>query len=57
MHQIPNDEHGFAWPYGRLPQEIRDLVRQDKLRPIHFPTPRGLTGFYKVAQGDYNFNT
>lgn len=56
MHQIRNDEHGFAWPYGPLPQEIKDLVTQGKLRPIHFPTPRGLTGFYKVAPGDYNFN-
>jgi len=57
MHQIPNDEHGFAWPYGPLPQEIRDLVKQDKLRPIHFPTPRGLTGFYKVSSEDYKFST
>lgn len=55
MHQISNDEHGFAWPYGPLPQEIKDLVTKDKLRPFHFPTPRGLTGFYKVARGDYNF--
>ncbi|MCG3176836.1 MAG: hypothetical protein MOGMAGMI_01800 [Candidatus Omnitrophica bacterium] len=53
MHQIPNEEHGFAWPYGKLPKEMIKLVKDGKARPFHFPTPRGLTGFYKVAQGDY----
>lgn len=57
MHQIPNEEHGFAWPYGALPEEIKQLVREDKLRPFHFPTPRGLTGFYKVAEQDYKWNS
>jgi predicted O-methyltransferase YrrM len=55
MHQIPNEEHGFAWPYGPIPEEIKQLVREDKLRPFHFPTPRGLTGFYKVAEQDYQW--
>jgi predicted O-methyltransferase YrrM len=55
MHQIPNEEHGFAWPYGKLPQEIRDLVTSNQLRPIHFTTPRGLTGFYKVHPEDFIF--
>lgn len=53
MHQVPNEEHGFAWPYGPLPEEVKELVRQDKLRPFHFETPRGLTGFYKVHPNDY----
>lgn len=56
MHQIPNEEHGFAWPYGELPGEVKKLVREDKLRPFHFPTPRGLTCFYKPMEGDYRWH-
>lgn len=55
MHQIENADHGFAWPYGVLPEEIKELVKADKLRPFHFSTPRGLTGFYKVSKSDYQF--
>lgn len=53
MHQIPNEEHGFAWPYGVIPDEMQELVKSGKLRPFHFGTPRGLTGFYKVSGKDY----
>ena len=53
MGQMPNAEHGFAWPWGPLPHQIKQWVRDDKLRPFHFATPRGLTGFYKVADEDY----
>lgn len=55
MHQIPNEEHGFAWPYGLIPKAMADLVTSGKLRPMHFRTPRGLTGFYKVASSDYKW--
>lgn len=55
MHQIPNEEHGFAWPYGLLPEAIKSLVNGGFLRPFHFSTPRGLTGFYKVAEKDYSW--
>lgn len=55
MHQIPNEEHGFAWPYGKLPEGIINLVKKDKLRPFHFSTPRGLTGFYKPHENDYKW--
>jgi predicted O-methyltransferase YrrM len=55
MHQIDNEEHGFAWPYGKLPQEIIELVKSDRLRPFHFETPRGLTGFYKPHSNDYKW--
>lgn len=55
MNQVDNKEHGYAWPYGKLPEEIKDLVKTDRLRPFHFGTPRGLTGFYKVHEGDHNF--
>lgn len=55
MHQIPNEEHGFAWPYGKMPDAMRQLVIDGYLRPFHFETPRGLTGFYKVSQKDYQW--
>lgn len=55
MHQIPNEEHGFGWPYGEIPAKMRDLINQGKLRPFHFDTPRGLTGFYKVHSEDYKW--
>lgn len=55
MHQIPNEEHGFAWPYGKLPEKIKDWVKKGNLRPFHFSTPRGLTGFYKPRKDDYVF--
>lgn len=56
MHQIGETEHGPNWPYGTLPEAIKELVRTDKLRPFHFETPRGLTGFYKTHPQDYNWN-
>lgn len=55
MHQISNEEHGFAWPYGPLPSFMKELVRTRKIMPFHFPTPRGLTGFYKRRSDDYKF--
>lgn len=55
MHQIENEEHGFAWPFGRLPLELERFVNTGKLRPFHFETPRGLTGFYKVHSKDYEW--
>lgn len=56
MHQIPNEEHGFAWPYGKIPANMSEMVNRGFLRPFHFPTPRGLTGFYKVTPKDYVWN-
>lgn len=55
MHQIPNEEHGFAWPYGEIPYRIKEWVSDGFLRPIHFTTPRGFTGFYKVHPDDYKW--
>lgn len=57
MHQIPNEEHGFAWPFGLLPSEVKQLVAEHKLVPFHFPTPRGLTGFYKPHPDDYKWSS
>lgn len=55
MGQVINEEHGFAWPWGELPKQIRTWVKSGKLRPFHFTTPRGLTGFYKPHEQDYPF--
>lgn len=55
MHQIDNAEHGFAWPFGPIPPLMQMLVEHDRLRPFHFSTPRGLTGFYKVHAGDHTW--
>ena len=55
MHQISNADHNFAWPFGPIPDAMRELVRDGKLRPFHFSTPRGLTGFYRVAESDYKW--
>ncbi|MBN2261362.1 MAG: class I SAM-dependent methyltransferase [Prolixibacteraceae bacterium] len=55
MHQIENSEHGFAWPFGPIPEQIKQWVKDGQLRPFHFETPRGLTGFYKVHPGDYKW--
>jgi hypothetical protein len=55
MHQIENEEHGFAWPFGEIPAIIKEWVSRGVLRPFHFPTPRGLTGFYKPREDDYNW--
>lgn len=55
MHQIDNEEHGFAWPFGKIPAFMTEKVVKGEARPFHFPTPRGLTGFYKVSKKDYQW--
>lgn len=55
MHQIESPGHEFAWPYGRIPTNLKELVKHGNLRPFHFPTPRGLTGFYKVHEEDFKW--
>lgn len=55
MGQVDNSEHGFAWPWGKIPKQIKEWVKTDQLRPFHFATPRGLTGFYKPNPEDYKW--
>jgi predicted O-methyltransferase YrrM len=61
MHQVEslrdNPDHPGQpfWPYGPVTEEMKQFVREDKLRPFHFPTPRGLTGFYKPSPEDYQW--
>jgi predicted O-methyltransferase YrrM len=49
LGQVPNEEHGFAWPYGSIPEQMRYSLSKGFMRPFSFETPRGLTGFYRVA--------
>lgn len=55
MGQMPNEEHGFAWPWGKIPEPMQELVKSGQLRPFYFDTPRGLTGFYKPSPADYDW--
>ena len=55
MCQVDNQELGFGWPFGKLPEGIIDLVKEDSLRPFHFATPRGLTCFYRPRKEDFKF--
>ena len=40
-------------PFGKMPEQINEWIRDDKLRVFNLPTPRGLAGFYEVAGDDY----
>jgi predicted O-methyltransferase YrrM len=48
----PDYEH---WPFGELPAFIKNCVTNGETVMIQFPTPRGLTGFYKKHPEDYQF--
>lgn len=54
MSQQPNEKF-FGWPFGALPTEIENWVKDGQLRPFHFPTPRGFMGFYKPDPRDYKW--
>lgn len=45
------------WPWGEVPDQIKQWVNDDHLRPFHFANPRGLTGFYKPHEGDWKSYT
>jgi predicted O-methyltransferase YrrM len=53
LGQHDNAEHGFGFPFGRLPTRMQDFLQFGDLVPFYFPTPRGLTGFYKPHPNDY----
>lgn len=42
-----------SWPFGPLPEELKQWVKEEKLRVFHFPSPRGLVGFYKTRKDEY----
>ena len=49
----PEEAHPFGWPFGKIPEAMNQLMITRKLNKMHFPTPRGFTGFYKTHEGDY----
>lgn len=50
----PDHPQYKSWPFGDIPEEMKMLVREDKLRPFHLSNPRGMIGFYKVdKERDY----
>lgn len=61
MHHLPQlenqpDHPGQPyWPYGKIPGFMTELVRTGAVKPFHFGTPRGFTGFYKSHLGDYRW--
>lgn len=48
----PSEPH---WPWGEVLPEMKQLVAEKKLVPMHFPTPRGLTFFYKPHREDFKW--
>jgi len=55
MFQMPIEGKDFGWPWGKIPQEIVNLVKDKQLVPIYFPSPRGMTMLYKPTPADYKF--
>lgn len=53
--QNPDHPNEPFWPWGPIPEELAKLVHEGVLVPFHFPTPRGLTGFYKPRVDDYKW--
>lgn len=43
------------WPVGEIPQEVTNWVKDGQLRPIYFPSPRGLMGFYKSRSDEHKW--
>lgn len=50
MHQVSEFN-----PFGKVPDDMKELVTSHTLYPFHFRTPRGLTGFYKPHADAYDF--
>ncbi len=51
----PDHPEFKSWPFGDLPQEIINWVKDRELVPWHFGTPRGFVGFYKPREDDYKW--
>ena len=44
------------WPWGPIPQEIKDWLKNEELVKFHFPNPREMCGFYRTRLDDYKIN-
>lgn len=49
----PDHPEMKSYPYGDVPEEMANLIKDGNLRLFHFPTPRGITFFYKPKAEDY----
>lgn len=49
----PDHPNYVNWPVGEFPQEFNQLLKEDKLRMMTFPNPRGMIGFYKPRKDEY----
>lgn len=55
LQQVEIPGLGFGWPFGKLPDEMNTLMKEGKIRPFYFTTPRGISGFYKTHPLDYKY--
>lgn len=46
----PKDKN---WPWGELPEQVKEWLKTDKLRLITLPASRGMVMFYKPKKDDY----
>ena len=63
LHDLPNSwckgnlnlDHPTItdWPFGPVPDRVRQLLKEHKLIPTHYPNPRSMTSFYKTRSDDY----
>jgi len=53
--QVVVEGKEFAWPWGKLPDKLKKLVQDKRLTPVYFPSPRGLTMFYRPTKDDYKW--
>ena len=46
-----------SWPFGDLPIEIKNWLKDGDLVRFNLPSPRGMCGFYKPREDDYRPNS
>lgn len=49
----PDHPEIASWPFGDLPEAIKQWERSGDLVRMHFPNPRGMVGWYKRHREDY----
>jgi predicted O-methyltransferase YrrM len=42
-----------SWPFGPIPTEMKNWLKDGELIKFHFPSPRGMVGFYKKHGDDH----
>lgn len=52
----PDHPEIASWPFGDLPEEIKQWEKSGELVRMHFPNPRGMVGWYKRHKDDYDIN-